>query len=161
MPGLTRRFGRKPILIICQFTTIITWLLFAFGTSFYVFLTAGIFTGIATGSAIVVGQLYLLEIAATKTRGFITGTTAIWIVVYNLVDYVLGAFLLWKWIALVNCSILIIHLALTWAVAPESPLWLLSQGRLEEAERVLASLGRTPERRVNNGSKLKIMYHYC
>ena len=112
------------------------------------FLAASILPGIATGCTGVAGQLYLIETASTNTRGFITGTTLIWMVFYNLVNYTLGAYVLWKWLALINCLIQGIYLVFTWAVVPESPQWLLAQGRTEEAEKVLQFLKNSPKRLV-------------
>jgi putative MFS transporter len=143
---MARKFGRKPVLITCQCTIVITWLLFAFGVHFHMFLAAGLLFGLATGLGVVAGQLYLVEIASTNARGFIIGTTALSLVFYNLVNYVLGAFLLWKWVAVANCAIHVGYLALTWAAVPESPKWLISQGRVEEADNVAAYFSSTSSR---------------
>ncbi len=145
--ALTPSLGRKSILVFCQFPMTATWVTFAYGDHFNYFLASAVLNGLSSGAALAVGQLYLIEISATKTRGFIAGKTLLWIVFYNLVNYVLGAFVSWQWLARINGLIQLIYLVMTWVLIPESPTWLLSQGREKEAMKSLKFLGRSSELR--------------
>jgi SP family facilitated glucose transporter-like MFS transporter 8 len=158
--ALTKKCGRKPILVYTLLPVITAWLLFSFGQTFPKFVVAGLLQGLATGITAVVGQLYLIETATTKTRGFITGTTLLWIAFYNLVNYVLGAFVSWKSLALINCAIHVVYLIFTWAVVPESPKWLAGQGRFEEAEKGWKFLKMSSNQRSVNEYKLVTSIHF-
>lgn len=57
----------------------------------------------------------------------------------TLCQFLLGTFLPWRQVSLVNCSIPVMCLLLL-SIIPESPLWLLFRNRDEEAKRSLAWL---------------------
>ena len=102
---------------------------------------------LSSGSALAVGQLYLIEISTTSTRGFITGKTLLWIVFYNLVNYVLGAVVSWRSIAITNGFIQLVYLFFTWIFIPESPTWLLAKGQRELARKSFSFLCRSFDKR--------------
>ena len=53
----------------------------------------------------------------------------------------------WKWIKVV-CTVPAMIMYLTYFITPESPRWLVSQGRMEDAKEVLTKIAKT------NGSKV-------
>ena len=98
--------------------------------------------GIAIGADYAVGPTYLAEFLPTKLRGPLLGSlAAIWRVGY-LASVVVGYLMkdsgpdAWRWILLTSAvpsaAVLMLRMG-----APESPRWLVQQGRYDEAEAIV------------------------
>lgn len=98
--------------------------------------------GIALGATLLVGPLYISEIAPASKRGMlvtlnqllvVTGTLAGMIVAYEIAQHAPGS---WRLMFLLGgLPAIALAVATTWI--PESPRWLLQQGERERAEAVL------------------------
>lgn len=120
----------------------------ALAWSWPVLLTARFIGGVAIGGSSVLAPVYMAEIAPARRRGALVGLFQVNIVVGILVAY-LSNFLLdqlalgpdaWRW----KLAITAFPAALLWlmlARAPQSPRWLLAQGRDEEAQAAQTRLG--------------------
>lgn len=82
---------------------------------------------------------YVAEITQPHLRGMLSSTTSLSVSIGTLFQFLLGTFLPWRQVSLVNCFIPVICLLLL-TVIPESPLWLLFKNRNEEAKKSLAWL---------------------
>jgi len=93
--------------------------------------------GVFAGSASVVNFVLLTEITGTEQRGFLGLIFPIWfaggIGVYAAIAWCVRD---WRSISAITALPSIVALYL-YKIIPESPRWLLSQGRVEEAEAVL------------------------
>lgn len=105
--------------------------------------------GMGIGVSSVVVPLYLSEIAPTESRGALSSLNQLMIVTgilaAFLVDYALAAYEAWRWmfaVGAVPSAVLLIGMYFM----PETPRWLVKQGREEEARRVL--MRTRPEERV-------------
>ena len=96
--------------------------------------------GVAVGAAALIVPLYLSEIAPTEIRGAISSLNQLMITVGILLAFIVNALLAnseaWRWmlgLAVVPSVILFIGMYFM----PETPRWLVSRGREDEARNVL------------------------
>src|SRR5205085_8417700 len=120
-----------------------------------VFVIARICGGMAVGAASVLSPAYISEVAPANIRGrlttvqqimIITGLTAAFVVNYFLAKSagvstapIWGGIQAWRWMFLMQPLPAAIFLFALFLI-PESPRYLVSKGRTERAESVLASL---------------------
>ena len=111
----------------------------------HVLLVARFVLGLAVGAASVVVPTYLAEMAPAAIRGRIVTQNELMIVGGQLLAFVFDAFLgnafshhqgIWRWM-LAMATVPAVVLWLGMLAMPESPRWLIRQGRLAEALRVL------------------------
>ncbi|CAG0898716.1 unnamed protein product [Darwinula stevensoni] len=129
---LTARFGRKKIIIACCVISYIGWLLMSFPPNVSIFLVGRVVTGF-TGLCLPVCQLYLGEIAHKDIRGLLSSGTMIFLTFGTLLNYVLGTYINWRTLGVFNAAFFLIVLPL-FVILPESPIWLLTKNRTEEAK---------------------------
>ncbi|GFP95408.1 polyol transporter 5 [Phtheirospermum japonicum] len=118
-------------------------LLMGFATN-YAFLMVGRFVaGIGVGYALMIAPVYTAEVAPASSRGFLTSFPEVFINFGVLLGYVsnfgfskLPTHLGWR-LMLGLGAIPSIFLAVGVLAMPESPRWLVMQGRLGEAKQVL------------------------
>lgn len=142
---LTDRLGRRVMYVVD--IAAITMLAIA---QFFVngpveLLVLRILLGIAIGADYPIASSLLTEFAPRAARARLVGLQTIMWSAGNAVAYVAGAALLqlgpgaWRWI-LLSPAVIGIALALLRMGTPESPRWLISKGRSEEALAVLRSV---------------------
>ncbi|MFG0254157.1 MAG: sugar porter family MFS transporter [Rhodopirellula sp. JB053] len=161
--AITDSIGRKKVLIIAAilFTASAIWT--ACSYRFFVFIIARILGGIGIGLASNVSPIYIAEVSPSSLRGrfvsmnqltIVIGVLAAQIVnllIYNYApvdreattDVILASWngqYGWRWMFAAETvpAGLFFLLAL---VIPESPRWLLQNGRKEQAEKVLHKIG--------------------
>ncbi|PKU87085.1 polyol transporter 5-like [Dendrobium catenatum] len=119
----------------------------------YAFLMCGRFVaGIGVGYALMIAPVYTAEISPASARGFLATFPEIFINVGVLSGYIsnfalsgLPEHISWRVMFLVGAIPPILIFAGVLIVMPESPRWLVMQGRLEEAAAVLAKTSDSPE----------------
>lgn len=82
---------------------------------------------------------YVAEITQPHLRGMLSSTSTMSVSLGVLFQFLLGTFLPWRQVTLVNCFVPVICLLLL-SLIPESPLWLLCQDKDKEAKKSLAWL---------------------
>ena len=145
------RFGRKPVLIVLAIFYFVGSLGSALAWDWYSFVAFRFLGGIAVGGASVVSPLYIAEIAPAAYRGRLVGVQQ-----FNIVLGILVAFLSnyliarlglgateWRWMLGIQAVPSLLFFILLFPT-PESPRWLVGQGRVAEARAVLAKLGVEP-----------------
>jgi MFS transporter, SP family, xylose:H+ symportor len=144
--SLSDKYGRKPGLMLAAFLFLISSLAMAFSTTREVFIFARFVAGIGVGMASMLSPLYIAEVAPAKTRGRMVSinqlTIVIGILITNLVNYSLrnNGVDAWRW--MVGFGAIpsgIFLLGVTWL--PESPRWLLKEGKDAKAQTVLSKIG--------------------
>jgi MFS transporter, SP family, arabinose:H+ symporter len=120
----------------------------AFAWSWYAFLIFRVLGGLAIGGSSVIGPMYIAEIAPAAKRGRLVGMFQFNVVLGILLAY-LSNYLVaqagfgaaeWRWkfgVAAVPAALFFLALF----GIPQSPRWLASAGRREEAKAVLVQIG--------------------
>jgi len=144
------RWGRQPVLSAMAILFLISALGCAFSGNWYLLLFSRFIGGVAVGGTSVVSPMYITEIAPPKRRGVLVAIAQLMIVLGILGAYcsnfAVAAYFgaehvaNWRWMfgmmAVPSAAFLI-----TVFLIPESPRWLVKCNRLEQAQKVLASIG--------------------
>jgi SP family galactose:H+ symporter-like MFS transporter len=141
--ALTDRFGRRKVIILAG----IIFIASAIGTALaptVAWLVAGrVVSGVAIGIASFLSPMYIAELAPARVRGALVAVNmvaiATGIVVAYLADYVLSASQGWRYmfgLAAIPSLALVIGM---WPL-PDSPRWLISRSKVEDATRALQRL---------------------
>lgn len=82
---------------------------------------------------------YVAEVTQPEFRGMLAATGTTCVIIGIFCQFVMGTFMTWRTVALV-CSALPLLTILALCFVPESPYWLLTKGRVDEARESLAWL---------------------
>jgi sugar porter (SP) family MFS transporter len=145
--------GRKKTLTILAVIFFVGTLGAVFAPSLAVMLPARFVLGFAVGGASVTVPVYLAELAPTERRGTLSGRNELAIVVGQMLAFIINAIIFTVWgelpgvwrIMLSVCAIPAVVLFVGMLRMPESPRWLISKGRHEDALAVLMQV-RTEDR---------------
>ena len=144
---LSDRFGRRRVLIAAAGLFLLSSVGAALPRTLVEFVAARFAGGLAIGVASVMSPLYIAEISPARLRGRLVTLNQLAIVSGILLAYLINWQLSnlgaesWRWMFAVAALPSLVFL-LNLLVVPESPRWLVKQGRMEEA---LAVLGRLLE----------------
>jgi MFS transporter, SP family, sugar:H+ symporter len=144
---LSDRLGRRNLIIVAAILFTIGAIGAALSPSVTVLVLFRVVLGLAVGAAALIVPLYLSEIAPTEIRGAISSLNQLMIVVGILLAFIVNALLAdsgaWRWmlgLAVIPSVVLLIGMYFM----PETPRWLVSRGREDEARDVLLQ-SRTEE----------------
>jgi len=137
---LSDRLGRRNLVVIAAILFTIGAIGAALSPNVAVLVLFRVVLGLAVGTAALVVPLYLSEIAPTEIRGAISSLNQLNIVVGILLAFIVNALLAnaeaWRWmlgLAAIPSLVLLIGMFFL----PETPRWLVSQDRDEDARDVL------------------------
>lgn len=82
---------------------------------------------------------YVAEITQPHLRGILSSTSTMAVMFGILSQFLLGTFLSWRTVVLINCILPLLSFALL-ILVPETPIWLISKKRYDEARRSIAWL---------------------
>ncbi|KAJ5256738.1 hypothetical protein N7478_012842 [Penicillium angulare] len=139
---VTEAYGRKVALYIIWVDLVISIFIESFATRWEHWLVAKLFSGMGVGMLQSTLPLYLSEIAPTQLRGFYINAYSFWFVLGQIfasvalnrlndtdpMDFRTPIYTQW---AMIGCT------AIIFILIPESPWWLVSKGKLDEAANVL------------------------
>ena len=145
-PG--QRFGPRDTLRVLAMFYLLSALGCAFAMNLPMLLIFRFLVGLAVGGSSVLSPVYIAEIAPAEWRGRLVGSFQISVVVGILVaylsNYFIGTLALgladWRWMFGVAAAPALLFLALLFTI-PNSPRWLATKGRSEDARRVLQQIG--------------------
>jgi len=150
---LSDRFGRRHNIMILAVVFLVGTIGCVVSPTFEVISVARFVLGLAVGGASVTVPVYLAEMAPTERRGGIVNRNELMIVIGQLSAFVINAIIgnvwgdvegIWR-VMLSIAALPAIALFIGMSRMPESPRWLIAQGREAEALAVLEQV-RTPER---------------
>jgi sugar porter (SP) family MFS transporter len=148
---LTDRFGRKSLLIADAAIYALGALLSAFSPDAAVLLISRTLIGLAIGADSAIATAYIAEYAPVKRRGALSMLQQWMITVGILLAYIVALIVLkawpdkagsldWRLILGIGAVPALVGVVLR-SRMPESPRWLLRQGRYEDVQKAMAKLG--------------------
>ena len=137
---LASMLGRRFLLLIMAAPMFAGWIMIVFAhNSIPVLYTARFVLGFTCGVITVASPLYSDEIAEVRIRGVVGIYLDLMFNVGILYVYAFGAVVPYVWMS-IACTILPVLFAATFFWMPESPLYLLSKGQIDKAEKSLCWL---------------------
>ena len=155
---LSDRLGRRPVLKIAAVLFAISALASAVAPSFVVLVAARMLGGLGVGAALIIAPMYIAEIAPAAMRGrmvsfnqlnIVIGISAAFFTNYLILRFGKSDFAWaealrlgewnWRWMLGVEALPAVFYFVALFAV-PESPRWLVMNGRDEDARRVLGKV---------------------
>lgn len=145
---LNDRLGRKLTLTLLAVVFFVGTLGAVFAPDLLVMLPARFVLGFAVGGASVTVPVYLSELAPTERRGALSGRNELAIVIGQMLAFIINAIIaniwgehegVWRYMLAV-CAVPAVFLFVGMLRMPESPRWLISQGRDDEALDVLMQI---------------------
>jgi MFS transporter, SP family, galactose:H+ symporter len=158
---LTDKLGRKKINIIASLVFVVGSILAAIAPDTNSLIAGRLLLGLAIGIVAATVPLYLAELSPKDKRGRMVTFFQLAITLGILLSYVVGyifgdaenAWRLMFWAGFVPAIILFVGMLLV----PESPRWLLTKGRNEEALKVLNQLRTSDEAVAEYNETLKLL----
>ncbi|XP_034252736.1 solute carrier family 2, facilitated glucose transporter member 8-like isoform X2 [Thrips palmi] len=133
------RWGRRPVLLSCAPMFVASWLLVLAAQGPEFLYAARLLQGLASSVAMVVTAMYAGEVSDDGLRGANSAMVAMLLTLGTVVSYSVGPYVTYRAFAVSLLGVpALFVLCFCWA--PESPYWLLVQGRRLEAEHALRYL---------------------
>lgn len=145
---LSDAIGRRKTILLLATIFFLGAVLCAVAPNLGILLVGRVLLGLGVGGASTVVPVFLAELAPYEIRGSLSGRNEMMIVVGQLAAFVVNAILgttmghldhVWR-IMLAVCALPAVFLFIGMLRMPESPRWLLSKGRKEEAIAVLKTI---------------------
>lgn len=129
---IMERYGRKMAHLILNIPFIVGWITIAVATNITWILVGRFLTGFCVGLLGPPASVYIGETSGPKYRGFLLAGVSLAIAFGILLSHLLGTFLTWRLTAVI-CAVCPLISFLCMLLAPESPSWLLSKRKVENA----------------------------
>lgn len=162
---ISKHWGRR----ICNATAacivIVAAALQAASVNYAMLITFRVICGIGAGMVLANSPVYMSEVAPPHARGALVGMTGVGIVtayilcaIFNLSFSYVEHPIQWRLIFIVLTVMAVVHLTSLYFL-PESPRWLMEQGRDDEAKAILVMLHKTktdPDGLLANAEAIQI-----
>ncbi|XP_066254276.1 organic cation transporter protein-like isoform X2 [Euwallacea similis] len=147
---LADKKGRQKILIICLFSQALLGFIASFATSFWLFILLRFCLALANGGTMVTSFVICIEVVGGKWR---TVVPVLYQIPFGIGNALLSGFAFyirdWRSLHILIGGLSMIYIAM-YRFVPESPRWLLTVGRQEEAIAVMTNAAE------ENGVKVSI-----
>lgn len=129
---LAEKIGRKYTTMSLALPYLVSWALIIFATGAEMLYAGRFVIGIATGASCVVAPMFISEIAETAIRGALGAFFQLFLTVGILFVYAIGPYVTWTTLS-VLCAVFPVLLIVAMLIVPESPTYLVKQGRRSDA----------------------------
>ncbi|CAI5649353.1 unnamed protein product [Oreochromis niloticus] len=129
---MVEKIGRKVSLMLCALPFVSGFTIIIAAQNVWMFYVGRMLTGLASGITSLVVPVYISEMAHEKVRGTLGSCVQLMVVIGIMGAYLGGLFIDWRWLA-ICCSIPPTLLMVFMSFMPETPRFLLSQGKRREA----------------------------
>ncbi|KAG8384031.1 hypothetical protein BUALT_Bualt04G0075800 [Buddleja alternifolia] len=153
--------GRRYTIVMAAIIFMLGSILMGWAPNYGVLLAGRCTAGIGVGFALMIAPVYAAEISSANTRGFLSSLPEIGISVGILLGYIsnnlfakLSLKLGWR-MMLGIAAIPSLFLAIGILKMPESPRWLIMQGRLGEAKKIMYKVCNDVEEAENRLKDIK------
>lgn len=159
---ISDRFGRIRVLLTIAFAYAVSAILSALAPSVATLIFARMLGGLAFGAALIMAPMYIAEVAPAERRGRLVSINQLNIVLGFSASYFANYFInqsmggepsMWRYMLGLEAVPAILYFFLLFLI-PESPRWLISKNRENEAEGILARLS-SPELAKSEISNIK------
>ncbi|KAK6797801.1 hypothetical protein RDI58_005503 [Solanum bulbocastanum] len=145
------KIGRRNTIMVASVIFMIGSILMGYGPSYIALLVGRCIAGVGVGFALMIAPVYSAEVSSPSSRGFLTSLPEIGISIGILLgyfsNYIFSRLYLelgWR-IMLGIAAIPSLFLAIGILKMPESPRWLIMQGRVGEAKKILYKVSNSPQ----------------
>ncbi|XP_050302173.1 facilitated trehalose transporter Tret1-like isoform X2 [Anthonomus grandis grandis] len=152
-------YGRLNTLKLAVIPSVIGWIVIAMAQNVPMLIIGRMLTGIATSWGSSPAIVYITEIARVDMRGSLISFGPAYASLGMVLAFLKGWFLHWRTVAWMSLGYSVIPLILISFIIPESPAWLVSKGRVEEASKSLKWIHRNqpqPEHRTESLAELQL-----
>ncbi|OAY60717.1 probable polyol transporter 6 [Manihot esculenta] len=143
--------GRRYTIVVACVIFMLGSILMGYGPNYGILMTGRCVAGIGVGFALMIAPVYSAEVSSPSSRGFLTSLPELGISIGILLGYIsnlifgkLSLKLGWR-LMLGIAAIPSLILGFGIVQMPESPRWLVMQGRLKEAKKVLQLVSNSTE----------------
>lgn len=136
---IVEKIGRKLSLMFCAIPFIFGFTIIIAAQNHWMLYLGRVLTGLASGVTSLVVPLYISEMAHERVRGTLGSCVQLMVVIGIMGAYITGLFLDWRWLAITS-SIPPTLMLVCMCFMPETPRFLLTQGKRREAEEALRFL---------------------
>ncbi|KAM4662468.1 solute carrier family 2, facilitated glucose transporter member 8 [Discoglossus pictus] len=133
------RIGRKLSLMLCALPFVFGFTIIICAQNVWMLYAGRLLNGLASGITSLVVPVYISETSHSRVRGTLGSCVQLMVVIGIVGAYIAGMFLEWHWLA-VLCSIPPVIMLLCMIAMPETPRYLINQGRRSEAMSALKFL---------------------
>src|ERR1035437_5568368 len=137
---LTSRFGRRKLIILAGMIFTMSAIGTALAPTIPWLITGMVVSGLAIGIASFISPMYIAELVPANVRGALVAVNMLaittGIVIAYLVDYAFSSIQGWRYMFGL-AAIPAVGLAIGMWRLPDSPRWLISKSKVEDAKRVL------------------------
>ncbi|XP_029916686.1 solute carrier family 2, facilitated glucose transporter member 8 [Myripristis murdjan] len=136
---MVEKIGRKLTLMFCSLPFVFGFTVIITAQNVWMLYLGRALTGLASGVTSLVVPVYISEMAHERVRGTIGSCVQLMVVLGIMGAYLGGLFLDWRWLAICS-SVPPTLMMVCMCFMPETPRFLLSQGKRREAEEALRFL---------------------